>query len=760
MSAPSPPTVLLSPRLSSDRELLQSLRRRDPGALPELIQRYQAFVHASASRRLDEPAAALQAAQIVFQVLARRSPRLPTKTALPRWLFNVTRLTCARARETARSAAPRRWPWRRSPPTSPTSPPPPMQRSLDRVIDGLRPRNRDEILRVLLGQPLEPTRRSQRALRAVVKGLQRRGVHTTNAELSALCVLEGAAPPADGLTEILLAEVASEPTGGSGSNAIGRRPTNPIARLVLRNLAMARWRRRLLVGVPSVVAVLALLVGSLLYWDAQNGFSHSISLFLVWQAKREGQIVPGMTQPARPWPPAGKSAGVDATRVHEAAQIYVSTNIWPVYLQFSPDQWDALEPRRIAPLPHFLRPDGTALLRNPEAQRGGLAGVLGFDFNWVSADFEIAGRRFTNVAARVKGNGTYLGSLHGDKRSFKVDLNRQVRGQKLAGADELNFHNLVNDYSCLSDALGYEFFREAGVPAPRTAFAYLSVGLNDGSPRKPLGLYVMVEPVDKDFALEHLNSRRAPLFKPITYDLFDYLGEDWSRYADIYDLTTEATPPQWQRLIEFARLVTQASDENFARQLGDFLDLDAFARFLACQVLLSNYDGLFSTGQNFYLYLDPSSNRFGFIPWDLDLSWGGFFLLGNVSQRERASIWHPWVGEHRFLARVLAVEDFRKRYRAQLEHLLATQFQAERLFRRIDALADVIREPVAAESAFRHRKFEVAVRDYSGNQEAEQVAEHERPAHQLKQFIVQRIRSVRKQLAGESDGVILKRTRR
>src|SRR5258708_34880014 len=34
---------------------------------------------------------------------------------------------------------------------------------------------------------------------------------------------------------------------------------------------------------------------------------------------------------------------------------------------------------------------------------------------------------------------------------------------------------------------------------------------------------------------------------------------------------------------------------------------------------LSLHDALpISTGQNFYLYLDRASNKFGFIPWDLD----------------------------------------------------------------------------------------------------------------------------------------------
>src|SRR2546422_174384 len=84
-----------------------------------------------------------------------------------------------------------------------------------------------------------------------------------------------------------------------------------------------------------------------------------------------------------------------------------------------------------------------------------------------------------------------------------------------------------------------------------------------------------------------------------------------------YDLKTKATTAQLNRVIELARLVSHAEDAEFARRLEEYLDLDEFARFLAGLVLLSSYDSFLSDGQNFYLYLDPRSNKFGFLPWDL-----------------------------------------------------------------------------------------------------------------------------------------------
>jgi len=112
-----------------------------------------------------------------------------------------------------------------------------------------------------------------------------------------------------------------------------------------------------------------------------------------------------------------------------------------------------------------------------------------------------------------------------------------------------------------------------------------------------------------------------------------------------------------------------------------------------------NYDSILADGQNFYLYLDGRSNQFGFIPWDLDAAWGHFWL-GTKPELERASIWHPWVGENRFIERVMAVEEFRHIYRAHLEDFLTRLFVPERLHRRIDEIAAVLRDPIAANLRF------------------------------------------------------------
>ncbi len=731
-----------------------------------LVERYATFVYSSALRRTGSADHAQEVTRAVFLVLARRARRLRKKIVLAGWLFQITALTCRK-----RGCKPRRlglWRWlglgRRREVSADESLWTQVSLGLDAELDRLQPAQRNAVLlRTLLGWDWESVtgvlrtserravKRDERGLRKLAQRLRRRGVSVGVEPLEQVCSVEGcAAPLPEGLASEILSAIEQRP---------GKRPALKLARRTLNALAWARWRRRFVIGVPAFILSLATIVGLAWYVSSLSGHSRLFSMLLTWSAREEAKKAPGMMLPARPWPTEAASQGASAVGVHTAQDLYQTTNIWLAHLSFSREQWSVVQPKRIAPLPNFLQPDGTVLLRNPKAQRSGLAGVVGFDFNWASADLDFGGVAFTNVAARVKGNGTYLASLYGDKRSYKVDLNKYAKGQKLGEAKELNFHNLLADRSCLSDALAYEFFRDAGVPAPRTAYAYFSVSVEGQWDRKPLGLYAMVEPVDEAFALEHFGSKHTPLFKPVTYELFKDLGDDWAAYAAIYDLKTQATTAQLRRVIEFARLVTHASDQEFAQRLGEFLDLERFARYLAGEVLLSNYDGFLTDGQNFYLYLDPNSNKLGFIPWDLDLSWGGFFLIGTATQRERASIWHPWVGQHRFLERVLAVEEFRQLYRAQLEDLFARLFVPSRLSERIDAVAQFLRSPIAAESDFRLRKFEQAVSGQRAEDTSDGTAQGaNRPAHQLKRFIAARAVSVREQLDGKSQGVVLRRT--
>ena len=271
-----------------------------------------------------------------------------------------------------------------------------------------------------------------------------------------------------------------------------------------------------------------------------------------------------------------------------APEFFRTTNVWVVHLRFTPDQWAAMEPAQADGGGGGFRPPGEGgndnrdtFLQGAPGKRNGLASAMGWEFKYVHADLEIGGQQFTNVAVRYKGNGTYMESQGGDKRPIKVDLNKYVKGRKVGGVTTLDFQNNVTDAGMMNDTVAYRFFRDAGVPAPRTAYARVYVSVPGVHTNTYFGLYTTPQNVDVHFAKDHFGTKDGMIVKPVTSRPFTDLGTNWTFYQGPYDPKTKATAEQKQRLIEFSRFVSHAEDAEFAKRLGEFLDVDEFARFMA-----------------------------------------------------------------------------------------------------------------------------------------------------------------------------------
>ena len=395
------------------------------------------------------------------------------------------------------------------------------------------------------------------------------------------------------------------------------------------------------------------------------------------------------------------------------------------------------------PMPMFLGAEG---------KRNGLASMMGVEFKYVHADLDFDGKEFKDVAVRYKGNGTFLESRGSSKRSLKIELNKNVKGQKLAGIATLNLHCNVTDVSWMNEVLSLRLYRDAGVPAPRTAYARVSITVDGKQDKQYAGLYSLVEDIDKDFADDHLGKKKGAIFKPVTPNLFSDLGDDWAKYKQTYDPKTNVSADDALRVIEFSRLVTKADDAEFAAKLGDYLELDEFARYMAVTVWLSTMDGILSSGQNFYVYLHAKTHKFQFIPWDLDHSFGQFPLGFTQEQRDGLDIHHPWRGGNRFLDRVFKVEAFKKLYLAKMEEFSKTIFQPERLAQQVDEVAAAIRPSIEAESADKLARFDKAVAGETVGRAGFSGAMLSKP---IKAFAKVRAQSVVEQLAGKSEGISL-----
>jgi spore coat protein H len=397
-------------------------------------------------------------------------------------------------------------------------------------------------------------------------------------------------------------------------------------------------------------------------------------------------------------------------------------------------------------------------LQGQAGGRNGMSAASGIHFEYVEARLNFAGTELPKVAVRYKGNGTYMDSRMSDKKSLKVDLNEFTKKQKVGDVTKLNFHNNTTDGGWMNEPLAHQLYRDAGVPAPRSSYARVRIDVPGTWTNHYLGLYSIVENPDQNWAEDRFGTKKGLILKPVTRELFKYQGDDWEAYRQAYDPKTEVTDAQKRRFLELARLVTNGGEADFAAKIGDYIDLDEFARFLAVTVWLSNTDSILMVGQNYVVHLHPETQRFQFVPWDLDRAFGNFF---NPSPEEM-SITQAWAPDNRFLERIMKVDAFRKLYLAKMGEFQKTIFRPERLAAQVDALAKALRPAVAEEGADKAERFDRIV---AGQRPAIDGPGFGGPggrggfrmpsAPPIKAFAKARHQSVGDQLAGRSEGVPL-----
>jgi spore coat protein H len=298
-----------------------------------------------------------------------------------------------------------------------------------------------------------------------------------------------------------------------------------------------------------------------------------------------------------------------------ANEFFGLTNVWILEIHTSPADWRAI----------------TSGAR------------LSTDFG---AIIHIDGKKYENVRIRPKGGGTTVGTSQGRpplRLTFTKDSPSEVK--------ELSLNNNIYDSSFLRDALSYKLFRDFGVPAPRTTFAKIYVVL-DAEGRRYAGLYTISEVVDEGFTKRNFGIGSGLILKPELSNQGFGKGGSWDEVKGRFYPKTESTRFQQERVLSFIRLLNEADDPTFRGEIESYVDLENYLRFVTVNVVLANLDSYLGMGKNYYIFLNPKTNKLQWIPWDHDLSFGGFFFCGTTEQRINLSIDQPSSVNDRLLERV------------------------------------------------------------------------------------------------------------
>ncbi len=301
---------------------------------------------------------------------------------------------------------------------------------------------------------------------------------------------------------------------------------------------------------------------------------------------------------------------------------------------------------------------------------------------------EFDGIVLPDVAVRKKG---FIGSVSRFRPSLNLEFAAFADGRKIGGLAKLSANNNQQDPGNIRQCVAYDVFRAAGIAAPRASLARVSVN------GESLGIYTLVEPVDRGFAGREFGPGGGGLWEGTLTDF----RPEWLRMLE----PKAGTRKKDGRILgEVAAILARTNAPLDLDGLAARVDLDRFVTFWATEVLIGHWDGYANNVNNYFVHRRGSDGRLVFVPWGADSCLGARegFVPPGAPDSVRAT---------GFLARRLYEDPvWRERYRTRLRGLLDTVWKEEALVAGITRLDGLV--GTNATAGGRHRATVRATREF------------------------------------------------
>ena len=267
------------------------------------------------------------------------------------------------------------------------------------------------------------------------------------------------------------------------------------------------------------------------------------------------------------------------------------------------------------------------------------------------------------IAVRLRGNT----SLFSPKKSFKIDLNAFIAGQKYADLEKLNVNANQNDPSLLRAGLSWNILRRMGLAGSRTSHVRLELN------GQYMGAYLNTEHFDEEFIEEYYDKDNGNFYKCLWPATLEYISQEPDDYKfevngrRAYELKTNDEEDDYTDIAEFIDVLNNTPDVDLQCALEEVFNVADFLKVQALDVVSGNWDGYAGNKNNFYLYHNPQTGLFEYIPYDLDNTWGIDWLNEDWETRDP----YAWSTEYRPLYdRLMAVPEYREWYTHYLRRMI------------------------------------------------------------------------------------------
>jgi len=228
--------------------------------------------------------------------------------------------------------------------------------------------------------------------------------------------------------------------------------------------------------------------------------------------------------------------------------------------------------------------------------------------NYVSGSFSYNGQTWNNVGLRYRGRT----SRQVSKKNWKVKFDEFVNGQEFVnGWNELNLNSHFGERTMLRNSLAWELSRRAGVETAESGHVLLKVN------GEYFGVYDSIEPIDNRWLSDHGYPPGGSLYRAEVSARLEVLP-DTTDYMAAYDKKTNESTG-YADLIQFIELINATPQGQIWDALRSKFDLESFIHYKAAMVALGN-DSFFT--HNYYVYHDLVGDRWYWLPWDLDSTFG------------------------------------------------------------------------------------------------------------------------------------------
>jgi parallel beta-helix repeat protein len=188
-----------------------------------------------------------------------------------------------------------------------------------------------------------------------------------------------------------------------------------------------------------------------------------------------------------------------------------------------------------------------------------------------------------------------------EKKSLKLSF----KNKSLFGVKKINLNSEYTDKSYIRQALSTKFFQKSGQACFNSEHVVLN--LNDTF----FGIYLLVENMDKSFLKRNQLDEKGNLYKA-THDgacmsNYDNVKEKWEKK------TNEKEP--WNDLEKLIKEVNTVPSKEFHFWAKHRFDYDELINYVAMNMLIANGSTYY---HNYYLYHDLKTDKWKFLPWDLD----------------------------------------------------------------------------------------------------------------------------------------------